>query len=86
MDYILVLVITYLFIKYIEPILDVLLEVFTYRNSERITEHQLNAQAMTMEFIRAYPESTQDMSQELQPLIGFQIDGNLEDCDDEEDY
>lgn len=85
MDYILVLVITYLFIKYIEPVLDVLLEVFTYRSSERITEHQLNAQAMIMEFIGDYPELTQDGSQELQPLIGFQMDGNLDDYDDDDD-
>lgn len=56
--------------RYLFPTLDIYLDVFTHKQTEKATDYQLNAQAMTMEFLREYPEANQNY-QELQPAIGF---------------
>ena len=54
--------------------------------SEKATEHQLNAQMMSMEFYREYPEANKNY-QEKMPAIGFAINNNSEEdgiCEDDE--
>lgn len=87
MNYILIMIITYLFIKFIEPMFEILLEIFICYCSKIITKIKLKEQAITMDFIREYPETIEDEEKnyELQSLIGFSIDRNNYD-DDEDEY
>lgn len=71
MTYLLLVVCTYLFLRYVEPIFDLYLEVFQYKQSEKANKYQLNAQEQVILFQREYPESNQIKQQELTPAIGF---------------
>lgn len=74
--------------RYIFPIFDTLLEVFNYKQSEKATIYQLNAQEQAVLFNRKYPELNNMQNQELTPAIGFmteQSDEMYYDYDDEED-
>lgn len=74
--------------KYLFPIFDTSLEVFNYKQSEKATIYQLNAQEQAVLFSRKYPESSNMPNQELSPAIGFmaeQSDEMYYDYDDEED-
>ncbi len=57
--------------RYIFPIMDLKLEAFQYKESEKATIYQLNAQELVAEFNREYPEFSQGETQELMPAIGF---------------
>jgi len=70
--------------KYLFPILDLFLDVFQYKQSEKAADYQLSMQAKTFDFARDYPESQQN-NQELQPAIGFVHEYPEEDFYDEED-
>jgi hypothetical protein len=55
--------------KFLVPIFETLLELFTYKVSESATISQLNSQAYVADFKREYPETVE--TSELQPCIGF---------------
>jgi len=57
MTYLLLVIGTYLFIKYIEPILDLYLQVFQHKQSVKATMYQLQSQEAVILFNREYPES-----------------------------
>ena len=86
MSYLILVVCTYLFIKYIEPILDELFELFISIQSEKITEHNLNIQEMSCELLRAYPELKDGNVVDQVNAIGFQyVDDDIEEEYYEED-
>ena len=58
--------------RFLFPMLDILLDVYNYKQTNIATEHQLNTQMMTMEFLREYPEANKNY-QELSPAIGFAV-------------
>ncbi len=57
--------------KYIFPIIDLKIEVLQYKETEKATIYQLNAQELLAEFNREYPELSQGEIPELTPAIGF---------------
>lgn len=69
--------------KYLFPIFDLLLDVFSYKKSEKATMYQLSAQELAAEFYRKYPEMKNDQCQgqyqELTPAIGFTYRNQNED-------
>lgn len=67
--------------KYIFSILDAKLKVYQYTQAEKVAKRYLNAQEMTMEFYRKYPEAKDDYQGETH-AIGFQYTP----LDDEEEY
>lgn len=57
--------------RFIFPIIDLKLEVFQYKETEKATAYQLNTQELVAEFNREYPEFNQGEVPELTPAIGF---------------
>lgn len=57
--------------RYIFPIIDLKLEVLQYKESEKATIYQLNAQELLALFNREYPELNDTQKPELTPAIGF---------------
>lgn len=83
MTYLILFLLGVLLDRYILPSLDVLLEVYSHRASEKATQYQLNAQTLVAEFKRKYPEveAVDDGN-----LIGFQVETvDEEDFDDLEE-
>jgi len=68
--------------QYIFPIFDLLLEVFSIKQSEVATIHNLNIQEMSCEFAREYPEINANKIQEQTNLIGFTCNS----AEDEDEY
>lgn len=71
--------------KYIFPALDMLLEVFTAKQSEKIVFHNANIQATNCELLRDYPELGDQNIKEQINAIGFEYNAP-EDEYCEEDY
>lgn len=65
--------------RYLIPIFDLLLDVFSYKQSEKVTMYQLNTQELVAEFHRRYPEMNDNQYQELTPTIGFTYRNQNED-------
>jgi hypothetical protein len=72
--------------KYIFPVFDMLLDIYSYKQSEKVTIYQLNAQEQIALFNREYPEVNNEEIRELTPAIGFTYSNQDNDiyCDDEE--
>lgn len=68
--------------QYLIPYLDIKLELFSLRESEKATKYQLNTQAASFDFIRRYPEAQQTNQSDVQ-AIGFQYVPPSEYEDDE---
>ena len=71
--------------RYIFPIIDLKLEVLQYKESEKATIYQLNAQGLVAEFNREYPEFNQGEVPELTPAIGFMHTQQNEDMYEDEE-
>ncbi len=69
---------------YLFPYFDQLFEVFISKQSEIITEHNLNIQIMSCETLRDYPEINNKNIQEQTNLIGFNCQSLLD--EEEEEY
>ena len=70
--------------KFIFPVFDILLDVFTYAQTEKSSAYQSNVKAKACELIRNYPElqlDQQTQPRELHPAIGF-----IQSPSDEEEY
>jgi len=73
-----------IFLKYIDPIIQLALELHNFKVNDTATFFNINTQRQTFEFYRQYPEALKD--QEINTnAIGFQIDTTPED-DFEDDY
>jgi len=68
---------------YLFPYFDQLFEVFVSKQSEIITEHNLNIQIMSCETLRDYPEINNKNIQEQTNLIGFNCQSLLDEEDEE---
>ena len=68
---------------YLFPYFDQLFEVFISKQSEIITEHNLNIQIMSCETLRDYPEINNKNIQEQTNLIGFNCQSLLDEEDEE---
>lgn len=68
-----------LFERYLFSIFDILLQVFQYKQSEKVTIYQLNAQEQIALFNREYPELNNDEIKELTPAIGFAYNSSDDD-------
>lgn len=78
MELLITVILTYLFIKFIEPIFEVLFEFFTHIISNKATKIQLDTNKNVKEFESLYPSE-----KELNPQIGFHME-DIDECD--EDY
>lgn len=67
--------------KYIFPALDMVLEVFTAKQSEKIVFHNANIQSTNCELLRDYPELSDQNIREQINAIGFECQ-----TADEEEY
>lgn len=85
MLYATLIVCTYLFLKFIEPILNMILDLIQLKFTDIGTNYQLKSQAKACDFIREYPEAGQDC-QEPTELIGFKLPPPVAEFDDEECY
>lgn len=72
--------------KYIFPALDMVLEVFTAKQSEKIVYHNANIQATNCQLLKDYPELSDQHIREQINAIGFEYNApeDEEYCD--EDY
>lgn len=72
--------------KYIFPVFDMLLDIYSYKQSEKVTIYKLNAQEQIALFNRKYPEVNNEEIRESTPAIGFTYSNQDNDiyCDDEE--
>ncbi|MCE5220092.1 MAG: hypothetical protein LLF98_02190 [Clostridium sp.] len=72
--------------KYIFPALDMVLEVFTAKQSEKIVFHNANIQATNCQLLKDYPELSDQHIREQINAIGFEYNApeDEEYCD--EDY
>jgi len=68
---------------YLFPYFDQLFEVFISKQSEIITEHNLNIQIMSCETLRDYPEINNKNIQDQTNLIGFNCQSLLDEEDEE---
>lgn len=74
--------------KYLFSYFDVVFEIYTYKQSEKATKHQINAQRIAYDFYREYPEALNDCrNQEEQQThaIGFQYESEYEKYEEEYD-
>ena len=66
--------------RYIFPIFDTLLDIFSIKQSKIATKDNIFMQKMNLDLIRDYPELTkEDMGQEQVHAIGFQYESDYED-------
>lgn len=66
--------------RYIFPIFDTLLDIFSIKQSKIATKYNISIQKMNLDLIRDYPELTkEDMEQEQIHAIGFQYESDYED-------
>lgn len=90
MAYLLVLlavICTYMYVKYVEPRLDIYHEVFTHKKTADAMMHQIDSKRMICEFERHYPEVRKGYNDDMR-IRGFQYepemyDDDMEFCDDE---
>jgi hypothetical protein len=73
------------FIKFIEPIITIKLDVYQYKQTNIANEYNLEAQRNTMQFYRDFPEAKNEQNQELSPCIGYKMSSTLESEEDFED-
>jgi hypothetical protein len=79
MEYVIITVVVYFVVKYIEPILDMLMEIITLKFSDVGTKIKINTQSQGVEFERKY------MTEEKQPCIGFHMDEIPQDMEEYDD-
>lgn len=63
--------------KYLFLYLDMVFEIFTYKQSEKATKHQINTQRIAYDFYREYPEAleeTECRDEQQTHAIGFQYE------------
>lgn len=66
--------------RYIFPIFDTLLDIFSIKQSKIATKDNIFMQKMNLDLMRDYPELTkEDMGQEQVHAIGFQYESDYED-------
>ena len=70
-----------IFLKYIDPIIQLALELHNFKINDTATFFNVNTQKQTFEFYRQYPEAKTegDFKENCNP-IGFSIDSD--DCED----
>jgi len=67
--------------KYLFSYFDIVFEIYTYKQSEKATKHQINTQRISYDFYREYPEALNDCrKQEKQQTraIGFRYEPECE--------
>jgi hypothetical protein len=72
--------------KYLFLYLDMVFEIFTYKQSEKATKHQINAQRIAYDFYREYPEAleeTERQDEQQTHAIGFQYEPKCEEYEDD---
>jgi len=72
--------------KYLFSYFDIVFEVQTYKQSEKATKHQINAQRIAYDFYREYPEAleeTECQDEQQTHAIGFQYDPKCEEYEDD---
>ena len=71
--------------KYVFAYLDVVFEIFTYRQVEKAIKYQINSQRITYDFYREYPEALEqeENQEEHTNAIGFQYEPEYYDEDEE---
>lgn len=75
-----------IFLIYIDPIIQLALELHNFKVNDTATFFNVNTQKQTFEFYRQYPEAKPEGDfQENINAIGFQIDPSEDDEDDYED-
>ena len=70
--------------KYLFLYLDMVFEIFTYKQSEKATKHQINTQRIAYDFYREYPEAleaTECQDEQQTHVIGFQYEPECEEYD-----
>jgi len=63
--------------KYLFLYLDIVFEIYTYKQSEKTTKHQINTQRIAYDFYREYPEAlgeTGCQDEQQTHAIGFQYE------------
>jgi len=72
--------------KYLFLYLDMVFEIFTYKQSEKAIKHQINTQRISYDFYREYPEALNDCrNQEEQQThaIGFRYEPKCEEYEND---
>jgi len=72
MIYATIIVLTYLFVKYGEPMLDVYNETFRHRQALKIAKTQNKINAHSAELYRRYPELDENYGIQENTIKGFQ--------------
>lgn len=79
------IILSYLFLRFVEPIFTLLLDVYQVKQTDVATKYQLNSQKQSILFLRKFPEAQMNQQQELTPAIGFSVmDSGDFDCDYED--
>ena len=74
--------------KYLFLYLDMVFEIFTYKQSEKAIKHQINTQRISYDFYREYPEvlgETECQDEQQTHAIGFQYEPECEEYEEEYD-
>jgi len=63
----------YLFIKYIEPIFNIKLDIYQIKQNDIVTKYHLSAQELALKFFRKYPEAQQISQQQNVDAMGYMM-------------